>query len=68
MKKEINQGLNVQSTVHPEETMTQDQWMEQFQVSAAYTKPTIYYTANHYEPVQQTTIFNRILRWIDKIS
>jgi hypothetical protein len=60
--------LRIQRSVYPETKISQQQWMQSYGVSTAYVKPTNYYTGNHFEPVEQTNIFNRILKLLNSLS
>ena len=57
--------LKIQSSVHPETDLTEQQWREQFQVSAGYIKPVPYFQGNHFDPVPaQKTFYDKILSLI----
>ena len=61
--------LKISKSVVPEQKMDQNEWFETFKAGSAYIKPTTYFSGNHFEPVStHESIFNRILKFIEKIS
>ena len=63
------ENLKIASTIKPEQQLDQNEWFETFKAGSAYIKPTTYFSGNHFEPVTlRDSLFNRIIRFLNKIS
>ena len=60
-------NLNIRSTAVPANQLSQNDWMQEFRAGSAYIKPTNYYTGNHFQPVTNDSIINRIIRFLNNI-
>ena len=64
----MNRNLKVGKVVYPQKQLTQDEWVKEVNFGRMYVKPYQYFTGNVYEPINNDSLLNKIIKFLNKIN